>query len=222
MACYNGSETKVPRVASSIDLGSSGFAVRYAKALYELAAEQSALDQTVEQMRDIGRMLDESEDFRRFVASRLTGGTDAARALDAVLVNQGCSKLIRDFAGVVVANRRLHDLPELVTQFAAYVAARRGIVVAEVTSAHPLSGLQRTQLLARLTEAGYGQVDIHEQVDASLLGGLTLKIGARLYDTSLKSSLQRLQYALHQPSTAQSTPPRQSDLAATDSTKGVA
>ena len=66
----------------------------------------------------------------------------------------------------------------------------------KVTSAHPLSDVQREQLRARLIEAGYGNVDIRDSVDPTLLGGLVVRIGARLYDTSLKSRLQRLQYAM--------------------------
>ena len=69
-------------------------------------------------------------------------------------------------------------------------------MVASVTSAHPLTELQRIQLRARLTESGYGSVRLDEHLDPSLLGGLTLKIGPKLYDTSLKSRLQRLQYSL--------------------------
>ena len=70
------------------------------------------------------------------------------------------------------------------------------MVVAKVVSAHPVSDVQREQLRARMIEAGYGTVNIEDSVDPSLLGGLVVRIGARLYDTSLKSRLQRLQYAM--------------------------
>jgi F-type H+-transporting ATPase subunit delta len=103
---------------------------------------------------------------------------------------------VRDFVGVVSANRRLRALREIVTAFAALVADRRGIITAHVTSAQPLNDLQRQQLRARLIEAGYGNVNILEQIQPDLLGGLVVRIGARLYDTSLKSRLQRLQYAM--------------------------
>ena len=76
------------------------------------------------------------------------------------------------------------------------MAERRGIITAHVASAHPLSDVQRQQLRARLIEAGYGNVNIIEAVEPDLLGGLVVRIGARLYDTSLKSRLQRLQYAM--------------------------
>ena len=97
---------------------------------------------------------------------------------------------------MIANNRRLGALRQIVGAFGALVADKRGIVTAHVASAHPLSDVQRQQLRARLIEAGYGNVNINEQVDPGLLGGLVLKIGARLYDTSLKSRLQRLQFAM--------------------------
>lgn len=174
----------------------SGLSERYALALYELADEQGALDATVDQMAALGRLIEESPDLRRLIASRTIDARLAGKAIDAVLAAEGFGELVRHFVGVVVANRRLTDLPALVSGFAAYVAQRRGVIAAEVTTAHPLTSTQRAQLSARLAEAGYGRVAIHEKVEPELLGGMTLKIGARLYDTSLKSRLQRLRYAM--------------------------
>ena len=77
-----------------------------------------------------------------------------------------------------------------------WLPAKRGVVTAHVTTAHGLSLPQREAVRARLIEAGYGNVNIDEQVDASLLGGLVVRIGARLYDNSIKSRLQRLQFAM--------------------------
>ena len=87
-------------------------------------------------------------------------------------------------------------LRSIIAAFSGLVADKRGVVVAEVETAHPLTDLQEQQLRARLIEAGYGRVNIVKRVDPSLLGGLVVKVGARLYDTSLKSRLQRLQYAM--------------------------
>ena len=98
--------------------------------------------------------------------------------------------------GVVASNRRLSALQNIIAAFAALVAAKRGVVVAQVETAHPLTDVQEQQLRARLIEAGYGNVNIVKKVDPSLLGGLVVRIGARLFDSSLKSRLQRLQYAM--------------------------
>ena len=169
---------------------------RYAIALYDLAEEKGALDRTIEEMEALGHLIDESADFRSFLANPMVDVQEGTKAVRAVLQSQGFGELLQDFVGVVSHNRRLFFLRPIVKAFADLVDKKRGVVRAEVTSAHPLTDLQSTQLRARLTELGYGRVQIEETVDPSLLGGLVVKLGARLYDTSLKSRLQRLQYAM--------------------------
>ena len=174
----------------------SGMAARYAAALYAEASEQNALDEVAAQMRALGELIAQSEDVRRLLASPLVDVNESSRAILAVLDNAGVGRLVRNLVGVVAANRRLAALPRVVDAFAALIAEKRGVVTARVASAHPLTEVQEQQLRARLIEAGYGNVEIIREVDPSLLGGLVVKIGARLYDTSLKSRLQRLQNAM--------------------------
>ncbi|HTR17881.1 MAG TPA: F0F1 ATP synthase subunit delta [Acetobacteraceae bacterium] len=180
----------------SMNSKNSGLAGRYAGALYALAEERRALDLAVDQIRALGTLIDRSSDFRRLLESPLFDVRQSCAAAVAVLKEQGFDPLIQDFVGVVASNRRLSDLRGMVSAFADLVAEKRGIVTAHVVSANPLSTVQREQLRARLIEAGYGNVNIEEQVDKSLLGGLVVRVGARLYDNSIKSRLQRLQYAM--------------------------
>ena len=173
-----------------------GLADRYAAALYGLADDRSELDAVVDQMESLGRLIDESQPLRRLLESPLIDIAQARAAVTAVLAGQGFGKTVQDFVGVIANNRRLSQLRSIVVAFAALVAERRGVVLAQVSSAHKLSDVQREQLRARLIEAGYGRVSIDERVDESLLGGLVVRVGARLYDSSIKSRLQRLQYAM--------------------------
>ncbi|MCQ8241827.1 F0F1 ATP synthase subunit delta [Acetobacteraceae bacterium KSS12] len=169
---------------------------RYALALYELADERRALDEVVEQAEALAQLIDESAPMRSLLSSRTVDVADARRAIADVMESQGFDEILRNFAGVVANNRRLSSLRSILSSFAALVAARRGVVVAEVVSAHPLTDVQRTQLRARLTEAGYSKVNIQERVDGTLLGGLVVRIGARLYDASVKNRLNRLHHAM--------------------------
>jgi F-type H+-transporting ATPase subunit delta len=173
-----------------------GLADRYAAALYSFAEDSHALDAVVAEIEQLGRLIDASADFRRLLESPLIDIHAARNAALAVLEQEGFGKPVRDFVGVVASNRRLRNLRQMVSAFATLVAEKRGVVTATVASAHPLSDVQRQQLRARLIEAGYGNVNIVEQVEPDLLGGLVVRVGARLYDTSLKSRLQRLQYAM--------------------------
>ena len=147
-------------------------------------------------MDALRRLIEQSADFRRLIESPVFDIAEARRAALAVLEQEGFGEPVRNFVGVVASNRRLAALPQIVSVFARLVAEKRGVVVAYVASAHPLNDVQRQQLRARLIEAGYGNVNIQEDVQPDLLGGLVLRVGARLYDSSLKSRLQRLQYAM--------------------------
>ena len=176
--------------------GMNGLAARYAAALYALAAEQGKLDDTIAQMDALGRAIKASPPLSALIANPLTDSTKIGPVLDEALAAQGVAVLVRHFVGVVAANRRLRELQVLIEGFAAFAAAKRGEIVAVVTSAHVLSDTQRHQLHARLAESGYGTVRLVEQTDPALLGGLKLQIGDKLYDTSLKSRLNRLNYSL--------------------------
>jgi F-type H+-transporting ATPase subunit delta len=171
-------------------------AERYAAALYSHADDEHAIDLVVEQLDALGRLIDDNSDLRRLLDSPLIDVQTSLKAAHAVLVEQGFGKIVQDFVGVVISNRRQGALRAIIRAFAALVAAKRGVIVAHVQSAHPLSDVQVQQLRARLIEAGYGNVDIQTSIDPSLLGGLVVRIGARLFDSSLKSRLQRLQYAM--------------------------
>lgn len=173
-----------------------GLADRYATALYAHASDARALDAVVGEMEQLGRLIEASADLRRLLGSPLIDVHTAQKALRAALQEQGFGKIVLDFVGVMVANRRMNAIRAVIAAFAALVAEKRGVVVAMVESAHALTDVQEQALRARLIEAGYGNVNIVKKVDPSLLGGLVVKIGARLFDSSLKSRLQRLQYAM--------------------------
>ncbi len=173
-----------------------GLADRYAAALYDLADEQGALDQTVFEAENLGKLIDGSADFRRLLDSPLFDIKQGMAGARALLEAENFSPIIVRFVCVIAANRRLSKLRAIVSAFAHLVAQKRGVVTAQVSTAHGLSDVQRESLRARLIESGYGRVNIHENVDPSLLGGLVVRIGARLYDSSLKSRLQRLKFAM--------------------------
>ncbi|GBQ67633.1 ATP synthase F1 subunit delta [Ameyamaea chiangmaiensis NBRC 103196] len=173
-----------------------GMAARYAIALYDLAADRHALDEVLAQVQALQGLIDGSKDLRAFLSDRTIAPTDAAKAMQTILEREGFGELVRNFVGVVAANRRLSRLHAILAAFFAVVSARRGEITADVATAQPLTDVQRIQLRARLADAGYSQVAIHERVDESLLGGLVVSIGARRYDTSLKGRLTRLNNAM--------------------------
>lgn len=174
----------------------SGLAQRYALALLELAKDKKAVDSVAADLDSLSDLWKKDAAFRAFIEDpRLDSGAQRRGAF-AVLERAGISGDVRNLVGVLIANRRLKALPQVIAAFGALLAEQRGQQTAEVATAHPLSDTQRTQIVARLTEAGYSNVKLVERVDPTLLGGLVVRLGSRLYDSSIKSKLQRLQYAM--------------------------
>ncbi len=178
----------------------SGMAGRYATALFELADEQSVLDAVAADLANIQKMLNESADFLRLVRSPVFSAAEQTRAVDAVLDKAGISTLVRNFAGLVIKNRRLFALFGMISAYGAILAAKRGEITADVTSAHPLADAQVANLKAALKSATGRDVMIDTRVDAALLGGLIVKVGSRMIDSSLRTKLNSLKIAMKEAS----------------------
>ena len=176
--------------------GTSGLAQRYARALLDLSRERRSTDAVAADVDKLLALWRDDETFRAFVSDPRLDVAAQNRGVMAVLERAGIGGDVRNLVGVLVNNRRLGALPAVASAFGAMLAESRGQQTAEVTTAHPLSDPQRAAIAARLTEAGYSNVRLVEHLDPSILGGLVLKIGSRLYDTSIKSRLQRLSYAM--------------------------
>jgi F-type H+-transporting ATPase subunit delta len=174
------------------ETGTAGLAARYAAALFDLADEAKQLDSVAGDLRAIRGLIAESADLRRLVRSPVLTRADQAKAMAAVLEKAGTSDLVRKFVGLVAENRRLFALTDMIEAFLADLARRRGEVTASVTSALPLSDAQTAALTEALRKAIGGKVAIETHTDASLIGGLIVKVGSRMVDSSIKSKLQRL------------------------------
>lgn len=175
----------------------TGVAGRYASALFELADNAKALDQVAQDLDTFKKLLAESAELARLIASPVIGRDLQSKALLAVLDAAGIKGLTRNFVGTVAANGRARELPAMASAFLAELARRRGETTAIVTSAVPLSAAQMQQLTDTLRGIlGGAKVSIDAQVNPDILGGLVVKVGSRLFDSSIRSKLQRLQLAM--------------------------
>lgn len=165
---------------------------RYAKALFDLAKEQGALDQTEKELLTIGNLLAQSGDTVRMIHNPLLSRTTQAGAIDAVVQKMGVSPLTQKFCKVLAYNRRLSLLAVVIETFLSLLSEERGEVTAEVISAVPLQDKQVTALKASLKDALHHEVRLKTTVDASILGGLIVKIGSRMLDNSIANKLERL------------------------------
>lgn len=176
--------------------GASGVSGRYAAALYDLADEKGALDAVAGDLAALQKMIDDSDDFRRFIKSPILSRIDQSKGIAAIAEKADVSPLTRQFLGLVAQNRRLSALPGMIAGYRAILAQHRGQAAVEVTSAAPLSDSQRMSLVDALKKSVGRNVDIAAKVDPAILGGLIVRVGSRMVDSSLRSQLQRLKLAL--------------------------
>jgi F-type H+-transporting ATPase subunit delta len=178
----------------------SGVAGRYAAALYELTEGNKTGAKSAKgveaDLDAVQALLDESADLRRLVENPAFSKDDQAKAIAAVLAKAGIKGLTHQFIGVVAGNRRLFALPGMIKAFKQLAAQKRGEMAAEVTSAVALTAAQRETLAASLKEKLGSDFQLIEKVDHSILGGLIVKVGSRMIDTSLKTKLNQLKYAM--------------------------
>ena len=174
----------------------SALAERYAAALLDLADEQRALDQVAADLGAVKAALAESGDLLRLVRSPAISRNEQGRAMLAVAARMGLSGTARNFIGVVARHGRLYALPQMIDRFLAALAARRGEVTAEVTAAQPLSDGQTRALEDALRSIAGGKVTVDLRIDPSILGGLVVKLGSRLFDSSLGARLRRLELSM--------------------------
>ena len=176
--------------------GASGLAGRYALALFELAVDNNTVDQVAQDLADLSVMLGESEDLSKLVLSPVIAREEQGRAMTAVMDKAQISDVTKNFIGVVAQNRRLFELEGMISAFQALLAEHKGEISAEVTSAKKLTQKQVESLTASLKEAIGSDVAVEQKVDPAVLGGLIVKVGSRMVDSSLRTKLQHLQLAM--------------------------
>jgi F-type H+-transporting ATPase subunit delta len=179
----------------------SGVSGRYATALFELADETGALDAAAGHLDALAAALADSADLRALIASPLYARDEQAGAMAAVCERMGIGAPVRQFLALLAANRRLFTLPEVIRDFRALLDRRRGVIAAEVRSAAALSEAQRADLERTLQTATGRAVALDLGVDESLIGGLVVKVGSKMIDTSIRSKLAQLQTAMKEAGT---------------------
>jgi len=175
----------------------AGFTSRYATALFDLAEEGGRVDAVARDLAAVAELITSSEDLSRLVASPAISRDDQSRAMTAVLAKAGADELVQKFIGVVASNGRLFALPAIIARFLADLAARRGEVSAEVVSAVPLDGKLEDEVKSAVAKvAGSDKISLSMRVDPSLIGGLVVRVGSRMIDTSIKTKLNRLEMTM--------------------------
>jgi F-type H+-transporting ATPase subunit delta len=174
----------------------SGVSGRYATALFELARDEKSIDAVRADLDQFDAMLNDSADLKRLVRSPVFAADTQQRALAAVLDKAGITGISANFLKVLTANRRLFAVSDVIGAFRALVARFRGEASADVTVAEPLSDKNLDALKTALKAVSGKDVALNVKVDRSIIGGLVVKLGSRMVDSSLRTKLNSIKHAM--------------------------
>jgi F-type H+-transporting ATPase subunit delta len=176
--------------------GATGLSGRYASALFDLAEAKDKLEVVEANLLDLLSMVKGSDDLYRLIKSPVISRKDQGKAMAEICKKSGFDDLIGRFVGVVSENRRLFALPSIVFAFSALMAERRGEATADVSSAQALTKDQIDKIKTSLKKTLGKNIAVNPTVDESLLGGLIVKVGSRMVDSSLRTKLQQLRLVM--------------------------
>ena len=168
----------------------------YAQALMSVAQNHQLIDSFSDTLGDLSRLLDESPDFRAFLTSPVINETDKKAVLRRVLGSHESPYLV-NFLLLLVDKRRIIYLAEICEQYLVLYRKITNTVLAEVTTASPLSREQEHRIEDDVKQrTGARSVDLKITVDPDILGGVIIKVGSQVYDASLQGQLRRIRISL--------------------------
>lgn len=174
----------------------SGVSGRYATALFELARDEKSVDAVKADLDRFEALLTESPELKRLVRSPVFSAETQLKALTAVLEKSGISGVAANFLKVLTANRRLFAVSDVIRAFGALVAKFKGEATADVTVAERLTDKHLDALKTALKSVTGKDVVLNLKVDPSIIGGLVVKLGSRMVDSSLRTKLNSIKHAM--------------------------
>ena len=174
----------------------SGVSGRYATALFELARDEKSIDAVKADLDRFDALLGDSADLKRLVRSPVFSADTQLKALIAVLDKAGITGIAANFLKVLTRNRRLFAITDVIRAFRALVAKFKGEASADVTVAERLSDRNLDALKTALKSVTGKDVALNVKVDPSIIGGLVVKLGSRMVDSSLRTKLNSIKHAM--------------------------
>jgi F-type H+-transporting ATPase subunit delta len=174
----------------------SGVSGRYATALFDLARDENSIDAVLVDLDQFNSMLEESADLQRLVRSPVFSADIQLSALTAILEKVGITGISANFLKVLTANRRLFAVADVIRAYRALVAKFKGEAAADVTVAEALNDKNLDALKTALKTVTGKDVALNVKVDPAIIGGLIVKLGSRMVDSSLRTKLNSIKHAM--------------------------
>ena len=169
---------------------SVGIARRYADALYQVAVEQNAIDETEAEFRRVIEGVKEDEDFGRFLAHPVVLRDEKITLMEKAFPD--LSEHLGNLLRLLVRNRRESYLDMIYDEFVAVRVEAEGFAKIDVITARPFAEDERAQIIGRLETALGRRVLLEERVDEELIGGARIEMDGRVIDGTLRARLERL------------------------------
>jgi F-type H+-transporting ATPase subunit delta len=169
---------------------------RYAEALADVAIAHNQVEQMDAEVGAFAQMIRDSRELYDVFASPVVSQEQKLSVLDAIVERTGLSAMIANLLRTMLSHYRLHDLTVVHEQFRRAINRRRGIALAEVTTAVPASQAAQEMLTRKLQELVGKQVQIQFKTDPALIGGAVTRLESVVYDGSIRTQLQTVKQRL--------------------------
>ena len=171
---------------------------RYASALYDLAAEKKIVDLVLEDLTFLQKCIQENKDLKLLAKSPLITSSDKLNIFEKILSKQKADNLTNTFLKVISRNKRFAKLSTIISQFMNINSQKRGDVLADVTSADELSDNQKNGIRDQLKQTLGKKLSLNFNVDRKIIGGLIVKVGSKMVDSSLATKINKLKIAMRE------------------------
>lgn len=169
---------------------------RYASALYDLAAEKKLVDPVLEDLSNLKNMLKDNKELSLVIKSPLITSIDKLNIFESLLKKINANELTSTFLKVIEKNKRFSNLASIITQFMNINSQKRGDVLADITSADELNDEQKNNITNQLKSILGDKLSLSFDVDKNIMGGLIVKVGSKMIDTSLANKINKLKIAM--------------------------
>ena len=175
----------------------TGFSItsaeRYSLALFELSEENNLLSQIEDQSSSILNLIDQSEDFSNLIKDPTTSQEDLLKVINTISENNKFESLFKNFLNFLIQKRRFFFIERILKSFIEICSKKRGELIAELKSAKKLSSNEIKKITDELSINFSSKIKLNYKHDESLIGGLVVKVGSTMVDSSIKNKLQQIE-----------------------------
>ena len=165
----------------------------YSQALFELAKESNAANDIENQVYSILELVRKSEDIKEFIKDPTNKIEDQLKIINAISDQFKFNELLKKFLGFIITKRKFFYIKKILNDFLFICSSSRGEIQAELSAAKNLNEIEINKIKDELSSTFGSNIKLNHKYDPSLIGGLIIKVGSTMIDTSLKSKLQKIE-----------------------------